>query len=67
MDARKGERACTIQADEAAVKTMSRHGEDECASQENHEVHLEKVAVKVITPIARKMCNRLCPRRTSLL
>jgi len=29
VDARKGERACTIQADEAAVETMSRHGEDE--------------------------------------
>jgi len=67
VDARKGERACTIQAGEAAQKTMSRHGEDECASQENHEVHLEKVAVKIITLIARKTCNRLSPRRISLL
>jgi hypothetical protein len=32
VDARKGERACTIQADEAAVETMSRHGEDRVPS-----------------------------------
>ena len=67
MDARKGERACTIQVDEAAVEAMSRHGEDEYPPQENREAHLEKVAVKVITPIARKTCNRLSPRRISLL
>jgi len=67
VDARKGEMACTIQADETAVETMSRHGEDECLPQENREVHLEKVAVKVITLIAHKTCNRLSPRRISLL
>jgi len=50
VDARKGERACTIQADEAAEKTMSRHGDDECPQQENCEVHLEKVAVKLSRP-----------------
>jgi len=44
-----------MQGDEAAEKTMSRHGEDECLPQENREVHLEKVAVKVITPIRRKI------------
>jgi len=66
VDARKGERACMIQADETAVETMSRHGEDECLPQENREVHPKKVAVKVITPIARKTCNTLSPRHIRL-
>ena len=35
VDARKGHVACTIPADEAAVKTMSGHGEDVCFTRKS--------------------------------